>query len=743
MQLTQGLTRARSLYGRRVAVTSGDRHFTWDELVDRVARLAAALRGLGMESGDRIAMLGENSHRSIEFYYAPCWGGGVFVPLNPRLSEAEILAQLRDAEPMALILDPALADRAGKFLAEVPSLKAVISGGGDPAPSGTLSYEALIAGSAPAEDARRGGEDLAALFYTGGTTGRAKGVMLSHANLFVNAMNTLVNARLESPPTQLHAGPLCHLAAGGRVFTNTLAGGRHVMLARFRPPELLQLIERERVTGMSIVPTMIGMLLAEPAFATADLSSLRVINYGGSPIPEPILSRFMARLPQVDFGQSYGMTELSPIATHLTPADHRRGGPRLRSAGRAVAAAEVGIMDEADRLLPAGEVGEVVIRGPIVMQGYWRQPELTRRTLRGGWMHSGDVGFLDEEGYLFIVDRKKDMVVSGGENVYSIEVEDAIHRHPAVAQCAVIGIPHETWGEAVHAVVVLRPGHSLDASAVIEHCRLHIASFKCPRSVELREDPAAALRRQQGEQDPAARRPLARPGAGRELEIMAPAGELRSGQRRLAFAELEDRVARAAAGFSRVGIGPGEAVALLLRNDLCFVEATQAAQRLGAYAVPINWHFKAEEVAYILRDCGARVLIVHADLLAALGRSDTRQEFLSSPYRPRPRSPRPMTLPAKPAGRHRERRLWEEWLAAQDPAGAPAPRRGDSMIYTSGTTGRPKGVRRAPATAAQITAGDTVRRLVYSFRPGMRTVTCCPLYHSAPNLYTARSLAIR
>jgi long-chain acyl-CoA synthetase len=240
---------------------------------------------------------------------------------------------------------------------------------------------------------------------------------------------------------------------------------------------------------MSIVPTMIGMLLAEPAFATADMSSLKIINYGASPIPEPILRRFMDRLPQVDFGQSYGMTELSPVATHLSPADHRRGGPRLRSAGRAVAAAEVGIMDDADRLLPAGEMGEVVVRGPIVMQGYWRQPELTQRTLRDGWLHSGDVGYLDEDGYLFIVDRKKDMVVSGGENVYSIEVEDAIHRHPAVAQCAVIGIPHETWGEAVHAVVVLRPGHSLDATAVIEQCRLHIAGFKCPRSVELRADP--------------------------------------------------------------------------------------------------------------------------------------------------------------------------------------------------------------------------------------------------------------
>jgi long-chain acyl-CoA synthetase len=237
---------------------------------------------------------------------------------------------------------------------------------------------------------------------------------------------------------------------------------------------------------MSLVPTMIGMLLAEPALGTADLSSLRVTNYGGAPMPEAILTRFMARLPHVSFGQSYGMTELSPVATHLTPEDHRAGGPRLRSAGRAVTALEIAVVDDDGRTLPPGAAGEVVARGPTVMQGYWRQPELTRHTLRGGWLHTGDVGYLDEAGYLFIVDRKKDMIVSGGENVYSIEVEDAIHRHPAVSQCAVIGVLHETWGEAVHAVVVLRAGHRLELEELVAHCRSHIAGFKCPRSLELR-----------------------------------------------------------------------------------------------------------------------------------------------------------------------------------------------------------------------------------------------------------------
>ena len=485
MHLTQGLKRACSLQGRSIAVTCGARNFRWTELTDRVARLAGALRILGMAPGDRVAMLAENSHRSIEVYYGPCWGGGVFVPLNPRLSEPEILAQLRDAEPMALILDPALAERAPRFLAEVPSLRAVITAAESPAPD-TLAYESLIAGSEPAEDSLRGGEDLAALFSTGGTTGRPKGVMLSHANLVVNALNTLILSRLDAPPVQLHAGPLYHIAAGGRVFATTLACGRHVMLARFRPAELLSLVARERVTGTSLVPTMIGMLLAEPGFATADLSSLRLITYGGAPMPEAILTRFMARLPHVSFGQAFGMTELSPVATHLSPEDHRAGGPRLRSAGRAVTTVEIAVVDDDGRMLPAGAAGEVLVRGPTVMQGYWRQPELTRHTLRGGWLHTGDVGYLDEAGYLFIVDRKKDMIVSGGENVYSIEVEDVIHRHPAVSQCAVIGVPHETWGEAVHAVVVLRAGHGLELEELVAHCRAHIAGFKCPRSLELR-----------------------------------------------------------------------------------------------------------------------------------------------------------------------------------------------------------------------------------------------------------------
>ena len=281
--------------------------------------------------------------------------------------------------------------------------------------------------------------------------------MLSHANLIVNALNTLILSRLDAPPVQLHAGPLCHLAAGGRVFTNTLACGRHVMLARFRPAELLALVARERVTGMSVVPTMIGMLLAEPALGTTDLSSLRMINYGGAPMPEAILTRFMARLPHVSFGQAYGMTELSPVATHLTPEDHRAGGPRLRSAGRAVTALEIAVADDEGRMLPPGVAGEVVARGPTVMQGYWRQPELTRHTLRGGWLHTGDVATIDADGYVKIVDRIKDVVKTGGEWVSSLDVEDIILRVPGVAEVAVVGMPDDRWGERPVALVVVKP----------------------------------------------------------------------------------------------------------------------------------------------------------------------------------------------------------------------------------------------------------------------------------------------
>lgn len=247
---------------------------------------------------------------------------------------------------------------------------------------------------------------------------------------------------------------------------------------------------RERITHATFVPTMLTMILQFPDFADYDLSSLQRITYGAAPMPEALLRRAMQRFPNVAFSQSYGMTELSPMATCLRPEDHRLNGTtkRLRSAGSRVPDVDVRIVDPNDEPVAADVVGEIVVRGPPVMRGYWRQPVLTATALRGGWMHTGDVGYFDSDGYLYVVDRVKDMIVSGGENVYSTEVENAIASHPDVAQCAVIGIPDEKWGEAVHAIVVPRPGSRVDTGLLDQHCRGLIAAYKCPRSMEIRAE---------------------------------------------------------------------------------------------------------------------------------------------------------------------------------------------------------------------------------------------------------------
>jgi long-chain acyl-CoA synthetase len=329
--------------------------------------------------------------------------------------------------------------------------------------------------------------DIACLFYTGGTTGRSKGVMLSHGNLWANAIATIAHLGLDDSLVHLHSGPLFHLGAGGRVYATAVAGGKHVVISRFTPEHALSTIAREKVTVATFVPTMLSMLLQLPDLNRYDLSSLRLITYGASPMPEAILQECLRRLPQVRFAQSYGMTELSPVATMLGTEQHSLNAPpgRLRSAERPVYSAEVRIVDADDKELPRGEIGEIVVRGPIVMQGYWRKPELTAQTLRGGWMHTGDSGYFDDEGFLFIADRIKDMIISGGENVYSIEVENAICSHPDVAQCAVIAIPDQRWGEAVHAIVVPRAGvATLSAESIVMHCRTLIAGYKCPRSID-------------------------------------------------------------------------------------------------------------------------------------------------------------------------------------------------------------------------------------------------------------------
>ncbi|OYW19020.1 MAG: fatty-acid--CoA ligase, partial [Burkholderiales bacterium 12-64-5] len=330
----------------------------------------------------------------------------------------------------------------------------------------------------------------ATILYTGGTTGRPKGVMLTHLNLFANALSTLASTPRPPGLCCLLAAPLFHVGGIGPLLQNAIRLATQVLLPAFAPEAVLAAIAAENVNETFLVPTMLKLLIDDPAVARHDLSSLQLILYGAAPIDGTLLDRAMATLPGVDFAQVYGMTELAPVVATLGPWWHTpQGRPRdkLAAAGRPVPLCEVRIVDGNDLEAPAGACGEVVVRGANVMAGYWNRPEETAQVLHGGWMHTGDVGYLDDDGFLFIVDRLKDMIVSGGENVYSTEVENVILEMQEVSACAVIAVPDPTWGERVHAVIVPRPHADLSAEAVSAYCRTRIAAYKCPRSMEFRE----------------------------------------------------------------------------------------------------------------------------------------------------------------------------------------------------------------------------------------------------------------
>ena len=370
------------------------------------------------------------------------------------------------------------------------ALQTLIHTGDGDTPEGMLNYEQLLAQSAPAPDANRAGADLAAVMYTGGTTGFPKGVMLSHESLVANTLALVAEGATHAEGRALLIAPMFHAAVGALMHGHVLVGGTSVIAPMFTPVATLQAIQQHRVTHALLVPTMIQLATDHPQAAEYDLGSLQMLTYGGSVISEAVLQRAMKRFPNASFIQAYGMTELSPCATYLNARDHRgeSGKPGLlRSAGRATLTTEVRVVDEQGSEVPLGSVGEVAVRGPNVMLGYWNKPEQTAAALRDGWMHTGDGGRMDGDGYLFIVDRMKDMIVSGGENVYSAEVENALSQHPCVAASAVIGIPSGQWGEAVHAVVVLKPGTSATPEELSAHCHGLIAGYKCPRSTEFRD----------------------------------------------------------------------------------------------------------------------------------------------------------------------------------------------------------------------------------------------------------------
>ena len=491
MYLTQSLHKALRECPQATAVVCGTQRRTYAQFQDRIARLAAALRQLGLQPGDRVAMMSLNSMRYVEYFSAVWWAGGAINPVNIRWNPNEVAYSLDDCDTRILFVDATFAPQLATLRSLSRSLKTVVYTGDGPVPDGMLGYEALLAAAEPAADAMRGGDDLAGVLYTGGTTGMPKGVMLSHGNLYLNTLSSMAAVPRPSGGVGLVIAPFFHVAGCGQSLQQLRRLATQVVLPAFDELSLLQTVQAERVNEMFLVPTMIKRLIEHPRFAEFDLSSLRNLFYGASAIDEVLLTQAMAALPGVGFSQAYGMTELSPTIAVLPPADHLPGphqAQRLRSAGRAVAIAEIRIVDPEDHELPPGQIGEICARGPMVMQGYWNKPRETEAALKGGWMHTGDGGYLDDAGYLYVVDRIKDMIVTGGENVYSAEVENALAQLPAVSMSAVIGVPDDRWGERVHAVIVLREGMAADEAAVIAHCKTLIAGYKCPRSVEFRTE---------------------------------------------------------------------------------------------------------------------------------------------------------------------------------------------------------------------------------------------------------------
>ncbi|MFF9853115.1 acyl-CoA synthetase [Streptomyces litmocidini] len=467
----------------RVAVVHESRTWTYRELHERVRRLAHALRALGVARGDRIAYLGPNHPAFLETLFAAGTLGAVFVPLNTRLAAPELAYNLTDSGSAVLVHGPEQAETARAAAAEAGVRHRIASAGPDE--DGAFGYEELLAGAGAGPlDETVAPEDPCMIMYTSGTTGRPKGAVLSHANITWNSVNVLVDIDLAGDEVTLVAAPLFHTAGLNMTCLPTLLkGGRVVLLGAFDAERVLELIERLGVTYMFGVPTMYDAMAARPRWETTDLSSLRSLNCGGAPVPARTIAAYLAR--GLAFSQGYGMTEASPGVLFL---DREQTSAKAGSAGVPHFFTDTRVVLPDGSEARPGERGEVLVHGPNVMSGYWRRPEDTEAALADGrWLRTGDVARTDAEGYAYIVDRVKDMFVSGGENVYPAEVEDALLSHAAVAECAVIGVPDPIWGEVGRAVVVLEPGARADEGDILGHLHGRLAKYKIPTSLVVTE----------------------------------------------------------------------------------------------------------------------------------------------------------------------------------------------------------------------------------------------------------------
>jgi long-chain acyl-CoA synthetase len=500
MTLDEILHRNAERFPDKAAFIMDDVLRTWRETDVRVTRLANALLEHRVRSGDRVAVLLPNCPEYFEIYFGCARAGVIAVPLNYRLTPRELAQILVHADPSLLIVGT-------EYLLQVTELHALLPNlcrlwvVGEKSMEGARAYEEMLsAGSSQWRPRKVPDTDPCAIFYTSGTTGLPKGAMVSHVNLEMNGYNQMVADRSRRDDINLVATPVYHIGAVFMSVTYMMLGCTQVLLPRFQPALWLQTLARRRATVALLVPTLVNAVLHDPHCAGADLSSLRLTFYGGGPMPTSVLEQAMQTL-RCSFTQGYGLTETLE-ATFLTFDDHVLDGndtqrARLASAGREAVGAEIRIVDTTGNDVPPGEMGEILVKSRSVIAGYWKMPEESARVIRNGWFHTGDVGYLDPDRYLFVVDRIKDMVISGGVNIYTKEIEGVLYQHPSVMEVAIIGLPDEKWGEVVTAIVARKPNTNVTAEELVEHCRAALASYKKPRHVffvdELPKNPSGKV----------------------------------------------------------------------------------------------------------------------------------------------------------------------------------------------------------------------------------------------------------
>ncbi len=487
MLLREPLSKVERFFSEKEAIVCEGKRFTYGDFVNRVYRLANGLKGLGIGKDGKVAILHPNCHVFMEAYYSAAVIGAVLVPINYRLSPREIAFILEDSESQLLIASPdfsSIAEEARRGVQRFPEV--LFSGRGG-------SYEEFLSGSSGdvPSAAPMDGKALAQIYYTSGTTGRPKGVMLTHGNVTSHALGTIAELHLTDSDVWIHVAPMFHLADAWATWAITWVGGTHVMVPHFEAKKVLETIQSERVTLTNMIPTTLNLMVNEPGVDRYDYSSLRVLLSGGAPIAPDVVRKIIETFG-CDYIQTYGMTETSPYLTLSILKEHLKGLPyeeqlKYKSkTGREFIAVELKVVrEDGTEVNPDDqEVGEIIVKGDNVTRGYWKLPEETQKAIRGGWLYTGDMAVIDGEGYVNIVDRKKDMILTGGENVYSTEVEHVLYRHPALLEAAVVGVPDDKWGEAVKAVVVVKQGQAVAEQEIIEFCRRNLAHYKSPKSVD-------------------------------------------------------------------------------------------------------------------------------------------------------------------------------------------------------------------------------------------------------------------